>query len=77
MGVLFWLRRFLLVFSVAFAMIVSAHLLRGHELMYSLSESLLWAMISANIFTASRIYQSRKGIHCALCNDIPGMQNDQ
>ncbi len=74
MGVMFWLGRFLLVFSIAFAVIVSAHLLRGHELMFSLSESLLWAMISANIFTASRIYQSRKGVHCALCDDISGTQ---
>ena len=75
MGILFWLRRFLLVFCIAFAVIVSAHLLRGHELAFSLSESLLWAMISANIFTASRIHQSRKGRHCALCKDTPEMQN--
>lgn len=71
MGVLFWLRRFLLIFCIAFTVIVSAHLLRGHELMYSLSESLLWAMISANIFVFTRIYHSRKGRYCALCNDIP------
>jgi len=75
MGVMFWLRRFFVVFCIAFALILSAHLLRGHELKFSLSESLLWAMISANIFTASRIYQSRKGVHCALCNDIPGTEN--
>ncbi len=74
MGVLFWLRRFFVVFCIAFAVIISAHLLRGHAVAYSLSESLLWAMISANIFTASRIHQSRKGIGCALCNDIPGTQ---
>lgn len=74
MGVLFWLRSFLLAFCMAFAVIMSAHLLRGHELMFSLSESLLWATISANIFTASRIRQSRKGQHCLLCNDCPEMQ---
>jgi len=74
MGLMFWLRRFFVVFCIAFVVIASAHLLRGHDVMSSLSESLLWAMISANIFTASRIHQSRKGIHCALCNDIPGTQ---
>ncbi len=74
MGVIFWLRRFLFVFCIAFAVIVSAHLLRGHELMFSLSESLLWAVISANIFIASRIYQSRTGVQCALCDDISGTQ---
>ena len=75
MGVSFWLRRFLLIFCIAFAVIMCAHLLRGHELMFSLSESLLWAMISANIFVFTRIYHSRKGRHCALCNDIPDKQN--
>jgi hypothetical protein len=74
-GILFWLRRFLLVFCIAFALILGAHLLRGHELMFSLSESLLWAMISANIFVTARIYQSRMGRHCALCRDTPEMQN--
>lgn len=69
MAILFWLRRFLLVFCIAFVLIMGAHLLRGHELGFSLSESLLWAIISANIFTASRIIQSRKGRHCSLCKD--------
>ncbi|MGH8050591.1 MAG: hypothetical protein ACREPB_08045 [Arenimonas sp.] len=75
MGVYFWLRRFLLMFCIAFTVIISAHLLRGHALMFSLSESFLWAIISANIFTASRINQSRKGQYCALCKDTPEMQN--
>lgn len=75
MGILFWLRRFLLVFCIAFVLIMSAHLLRGHELMFSLSESLLWAMISASIFTASRISQSSKARRCGFCRDTPEMQN--
>lgn len=71
MGILFWLRRFLPMFCIAFAVIVSTHLLRGHELLFSLSESFLWAMISANIFVFTRAYHTRKGRSCALCNDIP------
>jgi hypothetical protein len=73
-GILFWLRRFLLVFFMVFVLIVSAHLLRGHELVFSLSESLLWAIISASVFTASRIHQSRKGHYCSLCKDTPEMR---
>ena len=76
MGVLFWFRRFVMVFGIAFVVIVSAHLLRGHELIFSFSQSLLWTVISAIIFTVSRIYQSRKGVHCVLCNDIPDAQKD-
>ena len=77
MGLLFWLRRFMLVFCLAFTVIVCAHLLRGHELMFSLSESLLWATISANIFIFTRIYHSRNGRYCALCNDITEIQDSQ
>lgn len=71
MGIFFWIRRFLLIFGLVFAVLVSVHLLRGHELLFSLKESLLWGIITANIFVASRIYNSRQGKHCALCNDIP------
>jgi len=75
MGSAFWVRRFLLVFGITFAAITAAHLLRGHELVYSLKESVLWAMISTNIFVTARIYQSRRGMHCALCKDTPEMQS--
>jgi hypothetical protein len=74
MGTAFWIRRFLLVFGIAFSAIVSAHILRGHELVFSLTESAVWAMISAYVFVIARIYQSRRGNHCSLCNDIPETQ---
>ena len=77
MGLTFWLRRFLLLFCLAFIVIVCAHVLRGHELMVSLAESLLWAVISANIFMFTRIYHSRKGGYCALFNDIAENQHRQ
>ena len=71
MSKMFWLRRFLLVFCVAFTVIIGSHLLRGHELSYALTESVVWAMISAPIFVISRMHQSSKGQHCALCSDMP------
>lgn len=71
MGTLFWIRRFMLIFSLVFAVLACVHLLRGHELLYTLKESLLWGIITANVFVASRIYDSRRGRHCALCNDTP------
>jgi len=74
-GILFWLRRFVLVFCVACAMIVNTHLLRSHELAVSLSRGLLWSTISANVFIFTRIYRSRNGGYCALCNDLPVIQN--
>jgi hypothetical protein len=74
MGTAFWVRRFLLVFVVATCVIAGAQLLKGGSLNYSLSQGLLWAAISASVFTVARIYQSRKGVHCAICRDTPEMQ---
>ena len=74
MGTAFWIRRFFLVFVVAAIIIAGAQLLRGHDLRYSLTQGLLWAAISASVFTGSRIYQSKNGVHCAICKDTPEMQ---
>ncbi|MEG3193050.1 hypothetical protein [Lysobacter sp. D1-1-M9] len=74
MGTSFWVRRFLLVFGIAFTIIAAAQLVQGESLDYAATQALLWAAISASIFTGSRIYQSRKGKHCAICNDTPEMQ---
>ena len=71
MGTPFWIRRFLFVFGIAFSIIGAAQLVQGESLNYAAIQALLWAAISASIFTGSRIYQSRKGRHCALCQDIP------
>ena len=71
MGTSFWVRRFLLVFCIAFAVIAAAQLIQGEGLTYAATQGLIWAAVAAGIFTGSRIHQSRKGVHCALCQDIP------
>jgi hypothetical protein len=71
MGTMFWIRRYALVFAIAFVVIAGAHLLRGRSFESSLVEAVIWSAISAGIFVGARIYQSRKGVHCAMCNDIP------
>lgn len=71
MGIAFWIRRFVLILCLVFVVLVCVHLLRGHELLPTLKESLLWGIITANIFVASRIVDSRRGRHCALCKDTP------
>jgi hypothetical protein len=70
----FWIRRFLQVFSLAFLIIATAQLLKGHRLAYAAIQAGVWSLIATSIFTASRIYQSRQGQHCALCRDTPEMQ---
>jgi len=70
-GKFFWIKRFFTVAGIAFAVIFLAQCLKGNSLYYSLEQGLIWGIISAAIFTGSRIYHSRKGQHCAICNDIP------
>jgi hypothetical protein len=65
----FWVKRFLWVTGIVAMTLLAAALLRGRSLDTALSESFGWALVSAAIFTASRYYQARKGIACALCKD--------
>ena len=72
MGTAFWIRRFLWVFTLAFLIIgTSQFLLRGRTLEDAALQGLIWAAIAASIFTATRLYRSRQGQHCALCQDTP------
>jgi hypothetical protein len=59
------------VFVLAIAVIAGAQMLKGHIFGYSVSQGLLWSVITSIIFSAARIYQSRRGHHCAICHDTP------
>ncbi len=71
MGPVFWIKRFFLVMSGAFVVISAAQWLKGHGLEYALTQGAIWGAISASIFVSARIYQSRRGVHCAICKDTP------
>jgi hypothetical protein len=74
MGTAFWIRRFLGVFALAFAIITASQfLLRGRTPADAALQGLIWAAIAAGIFTATRLYHSRRGVACALCRDTPEM----
>jgi len=75
MGTAFWIRRFLVVFAGAFVVIAGVALLKGHAPEEAALHGLLWGALSAAMFTGSRIYQSRRGVHCAICKDTPEMQS--
>ncbi len=73
----FWIKRFLLVLTGTFALLVGAALLRGRPLHQALTESGAWALIATSIFIAGQVYHSRRGEHCALCGDTPETARDQ
>lgn len=74
MGTTFWIKRFLVVLVGAFVIIGAAQMLKGHDLPYSVTQAAIWGSITATVFTVARLYQSRRGQHCAICKDTPEMQ---
>ena len=74
MGTAFWIRRFLTVLVIAFAIICTAQFLKTDNIFYAVTQAAIWSVISAIIFTVARYFQSRRGQHCAICKDTPEMQ---
>lgn len=73
-GTAFWIKRFFTVLVGAFVIIGAAQMLKGHDLSYSVTQAAIWGAITAIVFTLGRLYQSRRGQHCAICKDTPEMQ---
>ena len=71
MGSLFWIRRYLIVLAITFAIICGVQLLKGQPLEFSLRHAGSWAVIATSIFIGARYYQSQNGVPCALCKDTP------
>ena len=70
-GPAFWITRLLIVTALVFAILLAVEVLKGGTLQVGWPGALLWAGISASVFTGSRYYQARKGLACALCRDLP------
>ncbi len=67
----FWIRRYLMVATLVFGVLMAVALLKGRTLAVGAEDSLLWAAISAAIYVATRYHYAKKGIACAMCRDIP------
>jgi hypothetical protein len=65
----FWVKRYLWVAGIAFMLLMAAALLRGRAVELALTESFIWAPVSAAVFTGVRYYKASKGSPCALCGD--------
>jgi hypothetical protein len=74
-GFQFWFVRALKVFLGVAALLFIVELLKQHSVQESLIFALTWSFITTAVFIGSRLYQSRKGVECALCNDIPDKSN--
>lgn len=69
MGIKFWIKRTFTVFIVVLAILFVVELLKGHSLINSITFALLWSTLSTATFIATRLYYSRKGLACEVCQD--------
>ncbi|MEO6799978.1 MAG: hypothetical protein ABI178_08575 [Rhodanobacter sp.] len=77
LGTGFWVKRFFIVFVVAFAIIFTARFLKGHAATGSATQAAIWSTASALAFTVARFFQARRGQHRAICKDTPEMQQNR
>lgn len=74
MGKAFWIRRFLVVWGLAFVVVALSQILKGREPIYAVTEGGRWGLLSAAVFVTARVWQSRRKQHCAICRDTPEMR---
>jgi len=72
MGTLFWIRRFVFVLCLSFAVIAPGLMARDRPCASALFQASIWAPIAATIFVATRLFHSSRGRRCNLCRDMPG-----
>jgi hypothetical protein len=71
MGTAFWIRRAATVFALVAAVLLVVSLLKGRGLTGSAEFAAAWSVVSTAVFIGARLYQSSRGQHCELCQDIP------
>jgi hypothetical protein len=71
MGYRFWIIRTLTFFSAVAMLLFIVQLLKQHSIEDAILFAVTWSFLTTAVFIASRIYQSRRGVACDLCNDTP------
>lgn len=67
----FWIRRTATVFALVAVVLFVVRVLRGDAAPEAMTYSALWAALTTAVFISARVVQSRRGQHCALCQDTP------
>lgn len=71
MPVAFWIKRFLFIAGATATALTAIGLLKGRSFQRSIVESLVWGCCVGAIVVATRLYRSRRGEKCDMCQDIP------
>ena len=71
MGYKFWAIRALKVYIGVLIALLIIELLKQHTIENALIFAVTWSFITTSVFIVTRLYQSRKGLECALCDHTP------
>lgn len=66
-----WITQYAIALPIIFVLLAGIQYLKGQSLAYSIEFGVFWSLVSVAIFAIRRIYNYRKNIHCAVCNDLP------
>jgi len=67
----FWIKRFAVVFTGIFLVLLAVGMMKGRPLRQVTIESLVWSAVATSLFVATRLYHLSKGRRCELCQDAP------
>lgn len=65
-----WATQYAIAFPIIFLILAGIQYFKGRSIEYSIEFGMTWSIISIFIFAFKRVYNYRKNINCAICNDI-------
>ncbi|CCQ10989.1 hypothetical protein PALB_18630 [Pseudoalteromonas luteoviolacea B = ATCC 29581] len=71
-----WIYQYSIALPVVFLILAGVQYFKGRSAEYSIEFGIIWSIISVSVFAIRRIYNYRKSINCAICNDLPNKAND-
>lgn len=66
MGTVFWVKRFLAVFSSVFLLLLMVEFLKNHSFQSSIIFAATWFFLASVVFVSARLYQSKKAALCIM-----------
>ena len=76
MGYKFWVITELKVYICVLITLFIIELFKQHSIEKAIIFAATWSFITTSLFIGTRIYQSRKGLECVLCNDTPDFKEE-
>jgi len=71
-----WIIQYAIALPIVFVVLAGVQYLKGRSLEYAIEFGILWAVVAITVFALRRLYNYRKNIHCAVCNDITNNQQN-